>query len=176
MHRNCKKKKMSRAEKAMYRRWVYMAVAIIAAVVLLHHPVCNFLDDKGILYVRSFSMTQEQFVVTQTDLATNISSTTATMSVKGLYYCIKAMIVGVILCFLCFFSDKWRIIIAVVTAFIAGFYYVFLVYYISKIADLHYATVYPNFMAILPAVVCQMMLLVRKNIFDEIAYAEDHNP
>ena len=167
---------MSREEKAMYRRWVYMAVAIIAALILLHHPVCNFLDDKGILYVRSFSMTQEEFVVTQTELATNISSTTATMSVKGLYYCIKAMIVGVILCFLCFFSDKWRIIIAVVTAFIAGFYYVFLVYYISKIADLHYATVYPNFMAILPAVVCQMMLLVRKNIFDEIAYAEDHNP
>ena len=160
----------------MYRRWVYRAVAIIAALILLHHPVCNFLDDKGILYVRSFSMTQEEFVVTQTELATNISSTTATMSVKGLYYCIKAMIVGVILCFLCFFSDKWRIIIAVVTAFIAGFYYVFLVYYISKIADLHYATVYPNFMAILPAVVCQMMLLVRKNIFDEIAYAEDHNP
>ena len=153
-----------------------MAVAIIAAVILLHHPVCNFLDDKGILYVRSFSMTQEEFVVTQTDLATNISTTTAMMSIKGLYYCIKAMIVGVILCFLCFFSDKWRIIIAVITAFIAGFYYVLLVYYISKIADLHYATVYPNFMAILPAVVCQMMLLVRKNIFDEIAYAEDHNP
>lgn len=167
---------MSRAEKAMYRRWVYMAVAIIAAVVLLHHPVCNFLDDKGILYVRSFSMTQEQFVVTQTDLATNVSATTATMSVKGLYYCIMAMIGGVILCFLCFFSNKWRIILAILTAFIAGSYYVILVYYISKIADLHYATVYPNITAILPAVVCQMMLLVRKNIFDEIAYAEDHIP
>lgn len=166
----------TREERAMFRRWAYMAVAIIAAVILLHHPVCNFLDDKGILYVRSFSMTQEQFVVTQTDLDTNVSNITATMSVKGLYYCIMAMIGGTILCFLCFFSEKWRVILAVITAIIAGSYYFILVYYISKIADLHYATVYPNIMAILPAIVCQMMLLVRKNIFDEIAYAEDHTP
>ena len=163
----------TREERAMYRRWAYMAVAILAAVILLHHPVCNFLDDKGIIYVRSFSMTQEEFVVTQTDLHTQVSNITAKMSVKGLYYCIEAMIAGTILCFLCFFSDRWRIIIAVITAFIAGFYYVILVYYISKIAELHYATVYPNFMAILPAIVCQMMLLIRRNIYDQMTYDED---
>ena len=167
---------MTRKEKAMYRRWAYMAVAILAAVILLHRPTCNFLDDKGIYYVRSFSMTQKEFVVTQTDLKTDASNISATMSLKGLYYCIMAMIGGVCLCFLCFFSNRWRIILAVITAFIAGSYYIILVYYIYKMSDVHYATVYPNLTALLPAVVCQMMLLVRKNIFDQIAYAEDHNP
>ncbi len=156
----------------MHRRWAYMAIALIASVVLLHHPTCNFLDDKGIIYVRSFSMTQEEFVVTQTDLKTNISNITATMSVKGLYYCIEAMIVGIGLCFLCFFSERWRIIFAVITAILAGFYYLLLAYYIARIADLHYATVYPNYVAILPAIVCQMMLLVRRNVINELADEE----
>lgn len=154
--------------RAMYRRWIYMAVALVAAVVLLHQAPCSFLDDKGIIYVRSFSMTQEVFTVIQTNLQTNIGNETTTMSVIGLHYCIKAMIYGIILCFLCWFSDRWRVAIAVLTAIIAGCYYVILVYYISKIADQYYATVYPNIVAILPAIVCQMMLLVRSNIINEV--------
>lgn len=150
-----------------------MIVAILASIILLHRAPCNFLEDKGILYIRSFSMTQKEFVVTRTDLKTNVSNVVATMSVKGLHYCVVAMIIGSCLCFLCFFSDKWRIILAITTAVIAGLYYVLLVYYISRIADIHFATVYPNFMAILPAVVCQMMLLTRRNIFDELADEEE---
>ncbi|MBQ7259513.1 MAG: hypothetical protein IJS57_06155 [Paludibacteraceae bacterium] len=166
---------MSRRDenRAMYRRWIYMVVAILASVFMLFHPACRFLEDKGIRYIRSFSMTQTEITVTQTDLKTNADTVTATMSVKGLYYCVIAMIVGSSLCFLCFFDDKWRIILAIITACIAGLYYVLFVYYIFQIADKQFATVYPNFVVILPAIICQMMLLTRRSIFQEIADTEE---
>ena len=79
-------------------------------------------------------MTQTEITVTQTDLKTNADTVTATMSVKGLYFCVIAMIVGSGLCLLCFFNDRWRIILAII---------------------------------------CQMMLLTRRSIFQEIADAEE---
>ncbi len=51
-------------------------------------------------------MTQTEMIVTQTDLETKADTVTATMSVKGLYFCVIAMIVGSSLCFLCFFDDR----------------------------------------------------------------------
>ena len=159
----------------MYRRWIYMVIAIVASVAMLSQPACKFLDDKGIRYVRSFSMTQTQITLTLTDIKTNTDTVKDTMSVKGLYYCVIAMIVVSSLCFLCFFSDRWRIIIAIITACVAGLYYILLVYYIFRIADKQFATAYPTFVVILPAVVCQMMLLVRRSIFQEITDAEEEN-
>jgi uncharacterized membrane-anchored protein len=152
-----------------------MVVAIVASVAMLSQPACKFLDDKGIRYVRSFSMTQTQITLTLTDIKTNTDTVKDTMSVKGLYYCVIAMIVGSSLCFLCFFDDRWRIIIAIITACVAGLYYILLVYYIFRIADKQFATAYPTFVVILPAVVCQMMLLVRRSIFQEITDAEEEN-
>jgi uncharacterized membrane-anchored protein len=152
-----------------------MVVAIVASVAMLSQPACKFLDDKGIRYVRSFSMTQTQITLTLTDIKTNTDTVKDTMSVKGLYYCVIAMIVGSSLCFLCFFNDRWRIIIAIITACVAGLYYILLVYYIFRIADKQFATAYPTFVVILPAVVCQMMLLVRRSIFQEITDAEEEN-
>jgi uncharacterized membrane-anchored protein len=152
-----------------------MVVAIVASVAMLSQPACKFLDDKGIRYVRSFSMTQTQITLTLTDLKTNTDTVKDTMSVTGLYYCVIAMIVGSSLCFLCFFDDRWRIIIAIITACVAGLYYILLVYYIFRIADKQFATAYPTFVVILPAVVCQMMLLVRRSIFQEITDAEEEN-
>lgn len=153
-----------RAWRAMYRRWAYMAIAIIASVVLFTRPVFSFHEDKGIRYIRSFSMTQTCFYVTQTDLDSHIPEVTASMSVKGLYYCNKVMLWGAILCLLCFFSKLWRIRIAVLTAVSAGAYYLFMIYYALRMTDLHYATLYPNMMAFLPAIVCQMMILTRHNV------------
>lgn len=148
----------------MYRRWAYMAVAIIASAVLFTRPVFSFHEDKGIRYVRSFSMTETHFYVTQTELETHVPEVTASMSVKGLYYCNKVMLWGAILCFLCFFSNTWRVRIATLTAVTAGLYYVFMVYYALRMVDMHYATLYPNLMALLPAIVCQMMVLTRHNV------------
>ena len=153
---------------ALFRKWAYMLLAIIASCTMLTHPVCNFLDDKGIIYVRSFSMTQTEFKVTQTELQSNVSYVTDTMPVTGLLYIIIAMIIGSVLCFICFLDDQWRIVLATTTAVIAGFYYIFLIYYILKMTEDYYATVYPNAMAILPAIVSWLMIFTRKIVVDEV--------
>lgn len=164
----------SKSLQLMYRRWIYMAIGILASVILLvGKPVFNFQDDKGIIYVRSFSMTQKIFVVTQTELKTGVQHITATMPVKGLYYCNKAMLYGCILCLLCFFSDRGRILIALGTACIAGFYYFLMVHYAMKMSDLHYATLFPNLMSVWPAVVIQMMVLTWRNVLRSGAIVED---
>lgn len=148
----------------LLRRWTYMIIAIAASVVLSMKPVLNFQDDKGIIYIRSFSMDEQMFYVTQTTLDNRVPEITATMSISGLYYCNKAMIWGSILCLLCFFSNRWRIVLATGTAIISGLYYVVLAYYAIKMSDHHYATLYPNWMVIWPAIVCQMMVLTRQNV------------
>jgi len=150
--------------KAMYRRWLYMAIAIVAAALLPVKPMFSFEDDKGIKYIRSFSMDQHSIVVTQTELSSGAKQVTATMSVKGLHYCYKIMLWGSILCFLCFFSRKWRIRICEVVVGVSGVYYVLLVYYALRIADTQYATLSPSLAAVLPAIVLSMMLQTRHNV------------
>ena len=153
---------------AVYRRWAYMALAVIATLMLEYRPVFSFQEDKGIIYVRSFTMDQKMFIVTQTEMATGADSITATMSVKGLYYCYKAMLYGCIACFLCFFSWRGRVTIAIITALLAGLYYILMIYYAIRISDTHFATFYPNWPAVLPAITCQMMLMVRRNVINEV--------
>ena len=149
---------------AMYRRWAYMVLAILGSAILFHQPVLSFQEDKGIIYVRSFSMDEHVFQVTQTELATGIHQITETMSVAGLYYCNKVMLYGSILCLLCFFSNVWRIRIAMMTVLACAVYYGFLIYYALHISDAHFATLVPNVFTFIPAVVLEMMLLVRHNI------------
>ena len=152
---------------AMYRRWTYMLIAIAAAAFMSTHPVFNFQDDKGIIYVRSFSMDQKMFYVTQTEIKTGAQEITAVSSVKYLYYCNKAMLWGSIICFLCFFSNPLRLTITYIVAVISGLYYVAVVYYSIKLSDLHYATLYPNYMVVFPGVVCAMMILTGRNVIQD---------
>ncbi len=150
------------------RRWVYMVIAIVAALMLEVKPVFSFQEDKGIIYVRSYAMDQKTFIMTETEMATGASSVAGAMSVKWLYRCYQAMLVGCVLCFLCFFSWKGRVWIAFFTAVIAGSYYLLMIFYAVKISDNFFATLYPNYMAIMPAITCQMMLLVRRNVLNEV--------
>lgn len=152
----------------MLRRWVYMAIAIIAAALLGTRPVFNFQSDTGILYTRSFSMEdQKQFIVTQRELSTGAEEVVAVMSVKGLYYCSKAMLWGSFLCLLCFFSYRGRMTLVYFTITAAGLFYIMMIVYAFRMTDQHYATLYPNFAAILPAIVLQAMVLIRRNIIQE---------
>jgi len=160
---------------ALVRRIIYMVIAIAASALLFTRPVFRFQDDKGIIYVRSFAMDEKTFVVTQTELSTGIQQEVATVSVKGLYYCNKVMLWGCILCFLCFFSRNWRMRIAVATAVVAGVYYALMAHYAITISDTQYATLYPTLMAVLPAIVLQMMIMTRHNILSCIA-EEDELP
>ena len=147
----------------MYRRWVYMAIAIVAAALMPLKSVFSFQTDRGIIYERSFSMDDRTFYVVQTELDTGKAHLVATMPVKGLHYCYLAMLYGSILCLLCFYPE-WRVWVCVFTAVAAGMYYVLMAYYAVVIAEDYYATLYPNYMAILPAVVLQMMVLTRRNV------------
>ena len=152
----------------MLRRWIYMAIAIIAAALLGTRPVFNFQSDTGMLYTRSFSMEdQKQFVVTQRELSTGAEEVAAILSVKGLYYCSKAMLWGSILCLLCFFSYRGRMTLIFVTVAAAGLFYILMIVYAIRMTDQHYATLYPNFAAIWPAIVLQAMLLTRSNMIRE---------
>lgn len=152
----------------MIRRWIYMSIAIIAAALLGTRPVFNFQSDTGILYTRSFSMAdQKQFVVTQRELSTGAEEVAAIMSVKGLYYCSKAMLWGSMLCLLCFFSYRGRMTLIFVTVAAAGLFYILMIVYAIRMTDQHYATLYPNFAAIWPAIVLQAMLLTRSNMIRE---------
>ena len=145
-----------------------MSIAIIAAALLGTRPVFNFQSDTGILYTRSFSMEdQKQFVVTQRELSTGAEEVAAIMSVKGLYYCSKAMLWGSILCLLCFFSYRGRMTLIFVTVAAAGLFYILMIVYAIRMTDQHYATLYPNFAAVLPAIVLQAMLLTRSNMIRE---------
>ena len=147
---------------AILRRLVYMVVAILAAALLPIRPALHFQEDKGIIYVRSFSMDQKALVMTQTALDTGVVANTESMSVKGLYYCYKIMLWGTILCFLCFFKVSWRIVICDVVALAVGVYYVLIVIYAMRIADAYFATFYPDVIAmLLPALVLQGMILTR---------------
>lgn len=154
----------------MLRRWLYMCIAIVAALFLFTRPVLKFQEDKGIKYVRSFTMDEKTFVLTQRPLEGETAPIDTVMSVKGLYYCNQVMLWGCILCFLCFFSNRWRGIIAVLTAVSAGVYYIFLIYYAVRISDDFYATLYPTFMAFLPAVVLQMMVMTRHNVLRTVIH------
>lgn len=152
----------------MLRRWIYMSIAIIAAALLGTRPVFNFQSDTGMLYTRSFSMEdQKQFVVTQRELSTGAEEVAAIMSVKGLYYCSKAMLWGSMLCLLCFFSYRGRMTLIFVTVAAAGLFYILMIVYAIRMTDQHYATLYPNFAAIWPAIVLQAMLLTRSNMIRE---------
>jgi hypothetical protein len=149
---------------AMYRRWLYMLLAIAASYFLFTRPVFDFQDDKGILYVRSFSMDQHTFYVTQTSLQTGTAELTAVMSVNGLYYCNKAILYGCVLSLLCFFSRRARVWTCTITAVLCGAYYLLMIYYAIKISDVHYATVSPSWMSVVPAIILELMVLTRQNV------------
>ena len=149
----------------MYLRWIYMVVAIAASAFLMTRPVFRFQEDKGIIYVRSYSMDNKEFVAYQTEMATGARYVTATTSVKGLYYCNKAMIYCAILALLCFFSNKWRVLLCDMTIAACGVYYLLIIYYAVVISDQHFATLYPSLMCLVPAIPLQMMVMTRISIF-----------
>ena len=149
---------------AMYMRWLYMILAIIVSALMFKGSVFSFQEDKGIIYIRSFTMDEQVFSVIQTDLHTNVGEVTATMSVSGLYYCNWALLITCIACFLCFFSKRWRMILCIIAVVLAGAYYILMIYYAMQITENHFATLTPNFWAVLPAIVLQLMLIVRRNV------------
>ena len=108
-------------------------------------------------------MDMQRVVVAQTELATGAKQVVAEMSVKGLWYCYRAMLILAIISLFFFFSRKGLIVCDLVSI-LAGAYYVLLIYYAMQISDLQFATLTPTLTVVLPALTIQAMILARQCI------------
>ena len=157
----------------MYR-WVSMFSALVAAVAMNYFTVLSFQPDRGIIYIRSYEMTQTVFRVTQTKLDNSEESeVVAVISLKWLNRAKWAIIAMTILCTLCFFSNKLQITVSLLTLVVCVLYYVILIYYAIQISDEQFPTMYPTLAAVLPAIVMQMMILLRKNILQDVRHRDE---
>ena len=166
----------------MYRRWAYMALAILATWMITLHPVLSFHEDKGIYYTRSFSMDLQQVVVLQTSLDSldpemkevlPKQEVVNTISVYGLYLLQKLIFWTCIVCFIIFYPTRVRWYLSFVIMALAGVFYVLLVYYALRISDMEFATLAPTWSAFMPAVVIAMMVLLNRNVIQYGNYFDD---
>ena len=151
-------------------------IALIASIVLVFVPVFSFSADQGIIYLREFVMTTRTFSIVQTELATGKVDVLASMSVRGLFYCAWGMVIVSLICLLCYMR-RWKRKLSLVVVYLSAIFYILMVYYAIKMADTYYATFYPNLATILPAIVIQTMLIIRKEtkraIIDSIGIEEE---
>lgn len=159
----------------MKKRLVYMFVALVAAVLLNYLPSVSFLSDKGILYNRSYTIDQHLFQVLQTNLQNGLTEVSSVQSIEGLWYCYTALWVSCLLVLLCFFSAPWRLRLATLSIVLAGGYYALFLYYIVGIVGEYFPTPYPHIGIILPAIIIQMMILVRRTILSDLAEQDEQN-
>ena len=155
------------------KRLLYMLVAIIATIPMHFYPDLNFQSDKGIIYMRSYEMDQTHFRVIQTKLDNSETEVVATMSIVWLKRAKWAILGATILCLLCFFNNQWRIIISLLTIVLCGTYYIVLISYSMRISDAEFPTIYPTLITVLPAIVVQMMVLLRKNILEDVRHRDE---
>lgn len=135
---------------------------------LEHLPLLSFLSDTGMTYVRSFTMNQHTVEQIQTHLQNGSTELVSSMSVSGLWYCYVALLVCCVLCLLCLVDNRRCLQASALTILVAAVYYVLMLVYILLIVNKFCVTFYPNIGVFMPAIVIQMMILLRHNISDEI--------
>jgi len=146
------------------RRVIYITIAILATIPLLIKPVFTFQSDIGMNYERVYSMSMTRFTLTLTDLETGFSHVKGKQSVVGLLCCAIAMTGCTILCGVWYYRRRLLKKICNITIFFAILYYLFMVFYAMLLMDQFSATLWPNWVAFMPIIVLEMMLLVRRNI------------
>lgn len=155
------------------KRFLYMLVAIVATIPMFHFVDLSFQSDKGIIYNRSYEMSQTQFRVIQTKLDNSETEVVAIMSLKWLYRSKWALLCGTVLCMLCFFSDRWRITASLLTIGLCILYYIVLIAYAMKISDEQFPTLYPNLVTVCPVIVAQMMIMLRRSILQDLRHQDE---
>lgn len=151
----------------------YMVAAVIASCLLVSHVPLSFQGDKGIIYMRDYTMGAKTFNVVQTDLETGVKEVTESMSVRSLHYCAWAIVITSIGCLLCVSEPVIRTHLCLTAAILGGIYYLLLVYYAVRITDDYTATTYPNWAAILPFIVIHTMMAVRQETIRSLIEDED---
>jgi hypothetical protein len=152
-----KKKKSYRS----LRKWSRLLLAIVASVLLLNKPVFNFVDEKGLENTRTCVMTPTRFELHYIEMATGIDRPMYAMSVKGLYYGAWAILLGCVFCAFFYEIHELRIFSCLITAFIAGAYYLIMIYYAIRLSQKFCIILYPNLIAMLPVAVLLIMLSIR---------------
>ena len=164
--------KSKKRKQQFIRRWVRLILAIVSSIILMNKPVYNFPDEKGIVYNRTYVMTPRTFEVHHVALDSGLDKLVGTMSVKGLFYVALAMLIGSIVCTLFYIDHKIRILACTITAFLAGGYYLLMIYYALQLSDNFFMILYPNLYALLPCVVLVTMLTIRNETAHKLAEAK----
>ena len=144
-------------------KWGRLVLAIVSSIILLNKPVFNFIEEKGIVSVRTFKITTRTFEMHYVDMKTGLDELVGAMSISGLFYGALAIMVGCFLCALLYESHRIRILISSITAFMAGAYYLLIGYYAIRLSQEFCLILYPNWVALLPAIVLVTMLWIRNS-------------
>ena len=144
-------------------KWGRLVLAIVSSIILLNKPVFNFIDEKGIISVKTYKITTRTFEMHFVDMKTGLDELVGAMSISGLFYGALAIMVGCFLCALLYESHRIRILICSITAFMAGTYYLIMMYYAIRLSQEFCLILYPNWVALLPAIVLLTMLWIRKD-------------
>ena len=144
-------------------KWGRLVLAIVSSIILLNKPVFNFIDEKGIISVKTYKITTRTFEMHFVDMKTGLDELVGAMSVKGLFYGALAILLGCIVCTLFYEDLEIRILSASITAFMAGAYYLLIGYYAIRLSQEFCLILYPNWVALLPVVVLVTMLWIRKD-------------
>jgi hypothetical protein len=164
--------KRKKKRKKLIRKWARLLLAIASSVLLLTQPVFSFPDDIGLENTRTYVMTTRMFEVHHIEFATGMDKLVGSMSVSGLFYGALAILIGCVICTISYSYHMVRILMSSITAFLAGTYYVIMVYYAILLSDNFYMILYPNLFALLPLVVLITMLSIRKETVNKLVSAE----
>jgi hypothetical protein len=119
-------------------------------------------------YERVYSMTPSTFTLTLTDLETGFSHVKGTESVAGLLWCAVAMLAGCVLCGVWYYRRRLLKKLCSITIFFAVFYYLLMLFYALLLMEQYSATLWPNWAAFMPLIVLEMMLLIRRNVSNQM--------
>ena len=144
-------------------KWGRLVLAIVSSILLLSKPVFNFVDEKGIISVKTYKITTRTIEMHHVDMKTGLDELVGAMSISGLFYGALAIMVGCFLCALLYESHRIRILISSITAFMAGAYYLLIGYYALRLSQEFCLILYPNWVALLPAIVLVTMLWIRSS-------------
>ena len=144
-------------------KWGRLVLAIVSSIILLNKPVFNFIDEKGLVSVKTYKITTRTFEMHYVDMKTGLDELVGAMSVKGLFYGALAILLGCIVCTLFYEDLEIRILSASITAFMSGAYYLLIGFYAIRLSQEFCLILYPNWVALLPVVVLVTMLWIRKD-------------
>ena len=158
-----RKKKKNKKAKRLLLKWGRLILAIVSSVVLACQPVFNFINEKGLENERVYIMTTRTFEVHHIAFEDGMDKLMGSMSVIGFLYGALAILLGCVVCTLLYNDRHKRILCCTITAFLAGSYYLLMVYYAIRLSKKFFMILYPNWVALLPLVVLITMLSIRKD-------------